>query len=347
MTKDRIRRFFQKLNHPPGWVAVLTYATAFVICPLTLATVLLGQGGGMFTTIAYVISSVSFIYMTMLTVAAIQRFRRKVLNVADKYSFTRKLHKNYEFRTLVFGAIAFLFNIGYTVFLVVMAFIADSLFYGTLAVYYILLSTSRGGLLIDARKSERKYKDDPWRLQKEKIGMYRYCGMMMVGLTLALAVSVVEMVSKGEGFRVPQGAIYAFAAFTLYRVAMTMYNFIKSTRYDDLTVRAVRHINMAAALVSLLSLQTALFAAFPPKFDAALWNGITGTVVCMSIVTLGTYMLAFASKAKKRILQGRVCVERAKAEQNEAYSAGYNRADYSEEYGAETVTVTDVYRDEN
>lgn len=347
MAKDRMKRFFEKLNHPPGWVAVLTYATAFVICPLTLATVLLGQGGGVLSMIAYVVSACSFIYMVMLTVSAIRRFRRKVLSVADRYSFTRKLHSNYEFRTLVFGAITFLCNIGYAVFLFVMACMTESLFYGALVVYYVLLSTSRGGLLIDARKSERKYKDDPWLLQKEKVGMYRYCGWMIVGLSLALAFSVVEMVTKGEGFHVPQGTIYAFAAFTLYRVAMTVVNFIKSTRYDDLTVRAVRQINMATALVAMLTLQTAIFAAFPLDINPTLWNGITGTVVCVSVITLGSYMLAYANRFKKRISQGRVCAERKKSEKTATNSTGYNRAEYSEEYGKDREKLADVYRDDH
>lgn len=331
--KAWFKKLFQKLNNPPGWVALLTYATAFVICPLTIASVLMGVEQGIFSVIAYAVSVFSFLYMAYITVLGIKKFRKKLFTVADKFTFTRNLHKNYEFRTLFFAACSFLFNVGYTVFLAVMAVVTHSGWYGALAVYYILLSTTRGGVLIDDRKNERKYKNQPLQLQKEKLGSYRYSAVMLLLLTTALSFSVAEMVKEGQGFRVPQGTIYAFAAFALFRIALAIYNFIKSTKYDDLTVRAVRHISLATALASVLSLQTAIFAAFPPDYDVSKVNAITGMCVCLFVVLLGLFMIIYSIVVSRRLARCPIITELENGEAESNYSIGYNRAEYCEEYG--------------
>ena len=119
--------------------------------------------------------------------------------------------------------------------------------------------------------------------------------------------------------------IYAFVAFTAYRMVMAAYHFLKSKRYQDLAVRAVRNINLATALVTLFSLQTALLDAFSTPERARIWNAVTGALVCALVVAIGVYMLISASQKKKKVMEKIALLARQ--------SAGYNREDYSVEYG--------------
>ena len=174
---------------------------------------------------------------------------------------------------------------------------------------------------------EEKYKNDYWKLQREKAGSYRYCGIMIVVLTSALSVSVVERVLEDVRTHVPQGLFYGFMAFALIRIILAVYNFHKARKYDDLIVRAVRSINMTTALVSILTLQTAFFDAYFPHVNLRLLNAIIGTIICLCVVGLGIYMIVYSQSAKKRIEKN--CAPTLKTEN---YDIGYNREDYKEEY---------------
>lgn len=323
------KRFLKKLHNPPNWVALIMYATTLVVCPLAVLTILMGYGHGVLAVVAYIVCGLIFLYTVYMAIASLYRLRKRLMNVADKYTFTRNLRKNYEFRTIVFGACTLLFNIGYTVFLCVMAVRTRSVWYGALAVYSILLVAARGGVLIQNHKDERKYKNDNVRLQKAKAGGYRYCGVMILVLTLALAVSVVEMVVKGEGFRVPKFAIVLFALFAVYRIAMAAYNIVKAKKYDDFAVRASRNINMTSALVSALTLLTAVFAVYPPSFNPSVINAVAGILVCGYIVGLGIYMIINSVRFEKRLL------EKENTQEIPLDTSGYNRDGYNEEYGKE------------
>ncbi len=323
------KRFWGKLQNPPNWVAMIAFGATLVVCPLVILAMVLGYGHTMAATIACVICGLLFIYTTVVTVNYIVKFRRKVLRVANKFTFTRNLYKSYEFRTLFFGICAFLCNVGYTVFLIVMAFKFSSVWYGAIGLYYILLSVARGGILIQNGKDEKKYKYDFHRLQTAKVGTYRYCGIMMLVLAFSLGVSVVELVVDNSGFRLASWWIYVFAIVAAYKIFSALRHFIHATKRDDLVVRSVRYINLSVTLMSVLCLQTSIVAAFPPKnTTAAVINGVTGALVCLITLALGLYMVVFSVKEKRRLLaQEALYVETASG-----LEVGYNRDGYYDEY---------------
>ncbi len=331
--KGGFSRFLEKIYNPPNWVALIAIVSMLIVCPLVVLTVLFNYGETVPIVIACTVCGLLFVYATVVIVNYIVKLRKKVLHVADKYTFTKKLHKNYEFRTLFFGIFALLCNIGYTVFLISMAFTYDSIWYGSIGVYYILLSVSRGGVLIQNQKDEQKYKYDFHKLQTAKVGTYRYCGVMMLVLSLSLIFSVTELIVDNSGFRVTGWLIYVFAAMAIYKVFGALQHFIRSTKRDDLVVRSVRYINFAVTLMSVLCLQTSILAAYPPKnITLAVANGITGALVCLITLGLGLFMIVFSVRAKRRLLAHEA--EFAETAGN-LHPVGYNRDGYYDEYQEE------------
>ncbi len=326
---NKLRRFFRRLENPPNWIAVIAIGSAVVVCPLALLSAVLGYGRGLLAFVAYAICVLVFLYSVIVAIGSVRKARRKVLNVADRYEFTRNLRRDYKFRLAVFAVFAFALNIGYTVLLGVMAIATRSSWYGAMAVYYILLSTARGGVLIQDKRDERRYKYDGVALKKEKIGTYKYCGIMILALSVALAVSVVEAVANGEGFRVPSWAVYPFIGVAVYRIISAVLGFVRSMRYPDLVVRAVEHLNLSATLVAVLSLQTAMLSRFAPNYEARVLNAVTGGLVCLITLAIGIFMVLHARKEKARY-DGANFV----GKDNE-YVVGYNRDGYFEEYGAD------------
>ncbi|MBQ8429833.1 MAG: hypothetical protein IJX30_07050 [Clostridia bacterium] len=320
------RSFWKKLNHPAHWIALLIHILTLTLCPLAVLSIVLDYGDSIYATIGYVICGILLLYS--LTSAGIFIYK-KITKVADRYSFTRHLHKSYAFRSLFFTTCSFVFNIGFTLFLCVMALRLDSAWYGALAVYYILLTLTRGGMLIQTNIDEHKFKDNLPALHKAKVGTYLYTGIMILFLTAAFAVSVVQVVMEGAGVRVPAWAIYSFAAFTGVRLFMAIWNFVKSSSYKDLTTRSAQYINMTTALVSLLSLQTALLSLIRTDLVPALINAITGGLVCVAELAIGVYMIVHSGVKYKKIKRK----ERLLKMQEQAES-GYNRDGYADEYGA-------------
>lgn len=326
--KEKLRKIVRALHSPPNWIAVIVVGSTFLVCPLLIFSLLFNDGNTMYAIISWTLCAILIIYTTVVIVSGILRLRRKALKAADKYAFTRNLFKNYEFQTLVFGAFTFLCNAGYTVFLLVMAFRYHSVWYGTIGIYYILLLIARGGVLIQNTKDERKYRFDYQKLQMEKVGTYRYCGIMMIVLSFALTISVVGLIVDASGFRHAVWLIFVHGGVALYKTIAAACHFVRATKRDDLAVRSVRYINLAVTLMSLLCLQTSIVAAFPPKgIGVALMNGITGSVVCAVTLGLGVYMVVFSVREKRRLLRQ----EANFAQGLDSTEVGYNREDYQEE----------------
>ena len=136
-------RFLKKLNNPPKWVEILVGAIALIALPLSIFILAIYQAYKVQAIIACSISSIIFLYSFWVTLNHILKLRKKVLSATDKYAFVRNLYMSYEYRSIFISACAFLANIGYTVFLSAVAVLYDSIWYGALAVYYILLAAVR------------------------------------------------------------------------------------------------------------------------------------------------------------------------------------------------------------
>ena len=120
----------------------------------------------------------------------------------------------------------------------------------------------------------------------------------------AISLAVAEMISEDKTFEHAGLMIYASATYTFYKITVAIINIVKAKKQTDMTVQAIRNINMADALVSMLALQTSLLHAFSDEngneigFDKTL-NGVTGLVVCALVLALGIYMIINAQKKLK------------------------------------------------
>ena len=83
---------------------------------------------------------------------------------------------------------------------------------------------------------------------------------------------------------------------------MSIISFIKAHKQTDLTVRAIRNINLVDALVSILALQTALLTMFSEgDINISLFNTLTGIAVSVLSVGIGIYMIISANKKMKEL----------------------------------------------
>ena len=96
--------------------------------------------------------------------------------------------------------------------------------------------------------------------------------------------------------------IFAYAAYAFYKITMSIISFIRAHKQTDLTVRAIRNINLVDSLVSILALQTALLTMFSEgEINISLFNTLTGMVVSFASIGIGIYMIISANKKMKEI----------------------------------------------
>lgn len=224
--------------------------------------------------------------------------RDRIREFLKRYKFTNKLLTNYGFRTIVFSVFSLIIGIAYAVFNFTVSAIYRSVWFGALGCYYMMLDIIRGGVLTSRYKSLKNGGDGENELRETR--QYRNCGILLIVMTIFLSAMIILIARQSKTFDYSLTVIYMIAGYTFYRIGISVYNFVKARRQRDYTVRALRCINLAAALVSFLSLQSAALTAFSTGINQIAANALTGGVVCFLIIALGLIMIISAALRLKR-----------------------------------------------
>ena len=243
----------------------------------------------------YAIAFVSLGYSIYTFIVVAPKAKRRFIEWSKKYEFTNQLVRNYGMRTIVFAIGSFLMSAAYGAYNLTLSALEASLWYGVLAGYYILLASMRGGVVFYHRKKRKREKKGKFdKEEARQIKKYRDCGALLIVATFALIVAVLLMVFIDRTFTHTGLMIYVSAAYTFYKVTMSIINIVRAKKQSDMTVQAIRNINLADAMVSILALQTSMIHSFG-KDDtaefASIMNAITGMIVCALVLSLGIYMV--------------------------------------------------------
>ena len=246
------------------------------------------------------ISYIASAYALTITITAIPRLRvfwRKAKNDIQKHPVVEKVRStklggkildDVRFRTelsLYWGLLINFLYIGMKLF---SGIHYRSLWFVALAGYYILLAVMRFILLHRGKKRTEK-------LSKEsEIKRYRMCGITLLIMNFALVGIVIFMVYQNKGFDYPGLLIYAMAAYSFYSIIIAVVNLVKFRKHGSPLLSAAKVINLVAAMVSILSLETAMLAQFggddDPLFRKVM-TGATGGGVCTIVIGIAVYMI--------------------------------------------------------
>ena len=155
----------------------------------------------------------------------------------------------------------------------------------------------RSGLLIYHR-TKKDYETEGLTRAKR----YMLCGILLLILNAALSSAIAQMIFDDRSFSYKDWLIFAFAAYAFYKITMSIINVIKARRQDDLTIQAIREINIVDAAVSILALQTALLHTFGTDgVNVSLFNTLTGSAVSIFSMAFSVYMIVKGHKTVKEI----------------------------------------------
>lgn len=304
-----MKRLLDLLKNPRGAWLIVAWLLGIGTAAASIAVVVLEAEGGWVYAV-YLAAAVLLAYAIYALVRFVPRATAAVSSFVKKYPLLGKWMGTYEARTLLFAACSFVINVGYVVLNIVMAALMSSIWYAALAAYYFALGALRYAVLFGARKAKKNAQTERG-LAAEKLRIYRNCGIALLIIEGVFMFAVAQFVLSGGGSIAELAAqnmrtytmitMISSAAFTFYKMTLSIVNLVKVHKMTDPELWALRNINLAAALVSLLALQTTmtLFLSQPLTREMSVFNGIVGLVVVLIVAGLGIVMIIRANKKKK------------------------------------------------
>jgi len=124
-------------------------------------------------------------------------------------------------------------------------------------------------------------------------------------MNLALALIIFFMVYWNRTFRHHMITAIAMAAYTFTALTTAIVNVIKYRKYNSPVFSASKAISLAAALVSMLTLESTMLTTFGDGTMAATtqkWMlGATGGAISVLIVATAIYMIVVGTKKLKQL----------------------------------------------
>lgn len=285
------------------WKKLLLYSLAAASGVLSIFQI---TGNCLPETAAYVLYTVAGIFLfasAFYMIRDILYFHHEILIPwLNGHPVMGRLLRDYRYRTVTFTNVSFFFNLVFSFLNLFFGLRQVSWWFITFFVYYLLLSIMRFVLLRAENRNNRSRECSVLQPEKEhqnEVGIYQNGGKIMIMLAVALMGSVVLIVKNGDGKSYPGYLILVVAAYTFFKIIIAVKNMIQIGKYKSPLLKTIRHIGYADAMMSLLSLQTAMFASFGKGENQAViysMNGLTGGIVCMIILIMGIHMILSAKR---------------------------------------------------
>ena len=281
----------KRLLTPPVWLMIL------LILVSAAALVAVFLKGWEETPVAYAVYVLSFYTLTVTVLYCAGVFpncyrsvKRKVYNT----EFGSRYLTDVMFKTHVSLYRSLAINLLYVALNLVSGLLYKSVWYVILAGYYAILSVMRFLLVRFVRKTG---------IGKDRIGELRrsrLCAWILLLVNAALSGAVLMMMYQGRGSEYAGMFIYVMAMYTFYITVSAIIDLFKYQKYQSPVMSTAKIINLTAALVSMLNLETAMLAAFGGADmtlrDQRIMIAATGAGVSAVVIVLAVYTIRRATR---------------------------------------------------
>lgn len=289
---ERFKAIFKKLLRPHRLIAVLVTLLAF---PALIWIFLMGYDTRWF---AYPIFVFAFYALTAdccvllpWLIRLVKKKKTAEKNLDEKALAGRLKRKLYQGLAI---------NLTYGIIQIIQGILIGSAWIGGNGLYNTVHGLARTVLL----RYERKLEAIENRQERSRLAWkcYRLCGVAMFAVNLTMTGLTFQMIWWNRTKVHSEIMTIAVAAFTFYKLTAAIIGVFRCRKNNSPILGAAKNMNMAESLMSLFTLQTALFAVFGQDFEAQfIMNSLTGLAVCLSTVLGGVGMIFHANKKLKEI----------------------------------------------
>ena len=284
------KRFVKKILFPPLGIILLLVA----ISATALVTIFVR---GLDTSpVAYISYVFAFYTLCVLCIFCYTTLPGCWKSGKDKL-YANKLANRYltdaAFKTHVNLYRSLAINLLYVAVNAISAVVFHTNWFGLFAVYYAILAIMRFLLIRYVSKN---------KIGASRLGELqraRLCAYILLTVNLALSGAVLMMVYFHRGFDYQGILIYVMALYTFYTTTTAIMDMVKYRRYGSPIMSMSKVIKMAAALVSMLSLETAMFSQFGGEMSIEMQRIMimaTGAGIAIIVVSMAIYMIVRTTK---------------------------------------------------
>ena len=292
-----LRQVYDRLLHPPLWVLLLVSIFAF---PAQIYVLAASIPPGLPVYLIYGMSA----YALTILVIAIPRLVRTIRTILSTSpilqriacsGFGRQYLHDLTFRGKVRVYQGMIINFFYVVFRIAAGIRYASIWFLSMAAYYLVLGGLRGYLVFCFHR----------RTRVQEIRCYRKTAWLLFLLNIPMGVMILLMVVTNSGYSYPGHIIYLSALYTFYSMVSALINLVKYHRIGSPILSAAKVLNFVSAMMSILGLQTAMIARFSPEgaHFRRMMNAITGGCVYCAIIIIAIFMLLRSPKEKVNSLE--------------------------------------------
>ncbi len=247
--------------------------------------------------IAYILSA----YALTILCVRIPAFVRKAKNFKSRNKYLSRYFGDVNVKIKLSLYLSLGINMVYALIQGYAGVVNHSVWFHSLAAYYLLLGIMRFLLLYYFRKYQ------PGKQIWSEWKRYRICGYGLLFMNIVLFSIVFYIVVQNQGFQKNPILTISMAAYTFYTFITAIVNVIRYRKYQSPVISASKVINLVAALVSMLSLETSMISAFGDSNQSEFRLTITavsGFVVCVFVLAMSIYMIIHSTVKIKRLHQG-------------------------------------------
>lgn len=294
----RLKVVLKKIFFLPPLPTILIAVPSFVF-----VFVMLGVGDhSILSYLAYILSA----YAIIITITGINGIIEAVRNGVKKLTLLKKIRstalgsrflEDAVFRSEIILNCGLIVNLLYVALNLFSGIRYRSTWFIALAFYYALLSAMRAML---ARYVHRRTVGENISAEFQR---YRACGIILLLMNQALVGIIVYMVTQDRGFSYPGLMIYAMAMYAFYITITAAINVVKYRKHGSPVMSAAKVVSLTAALVSMLSLETAMLSQFGDGEQEfrRIMLAASGGIVCAVVLTMAVYMIVRSTKQLKNL----------------------------------------------
>ena len=271
-------------------IILLPIATVFLVYSL----VFMGSDS-IIAIVSYVLAFYTLMIWTLKAPYLIKFFK----SFKDENKYAKRWQNDDRLRVNVSLYGTLIWNTAYALLQLGMGFWHHTFWFYSLAGYYISLAVMRFFLA----RYTTKYK--PGEKMREELIRYRLCGWIFLAMNLTLSLMVFFMVYWNRTFQHHEITTIALAAYTFTAFTMAIINIVKYRKYNSPVYSASKAISLAAACVSMLTLESTMLTTFGDGTmdltSRRIMLGATGGVISIFIIVIAVYMIVQSSKKIKEL----------------------------------------------
>lgn len=285
----------KKLLFPPLWLMVLLLllsgsGLAFVfVKDLSERPVAYG---------IYVIAFYTVCVLSAFCALELPKQYRTIRETIYAHPLGRRYMTDAAFKTHVSLYASLTVNLLYVGVNVLSWYLYRSMWFVVLAVYYVILAVMRF-LLVRYVRMHKLGQNRLGELQRARL-----CSAILLLLNFVLTGAVMMILYQNKGFEYHGILIYIMASYTFYITTHAIINLVRYRKYHSPVMTTSKIISLSAALVSMLSLETAMFSQFGGEMSPQsqwLMIALTGAGVSLVVIGLSSYMIVRTTKEIEEI----------------------------------------------